>query len=147
MIVIFQVGGDLLGRPTDTVECLNLKSDKWETFPAMNFKRRRCAVVSVGEKLVVAGGLTVGDYSLDSMEMFDLRNRKWLELPSMPCTRFGCGACVINTRVFLVGGNEKLRMKAYSNRLDSCDLLSHQWETLPGMAQRRLHPGSVSITL
>lgn len=113
----------------------------------MNSKRRRCAVVAVGEKLVVAGGLTLGDYSLDTIEMFDLRNRKWLDLPNMPCTRFGCGTCVITSRMFLCGGNEKLRMKAYSNRLDSFDLMSHHWETLPSMAQRRLHPAAVSLSL
>jgi len=113
----------------------------------MNTHRRRCAVVAVGEKLVVAGGLTQGDYSLDSIEMFDLRNRKWLDLPNMPCPRFGCGACVINSQMFLVGGNEKLWMKAYSNRLDSFDVMSQHWETLPSMAHRRLHPAAVSIRL
>ena len=113
----------------------------------MNTHRRRCAVVSVGDKLVVAGGLTLGDYSLDSIEMFDLRNRKWIELPNMPCPRFGCGACAIGSQMFLIGGNEKLWMKAYSNRLDSFDPISQQWEVLPSMAQRRLHPAAVSVSL
>jgi len=140
-------GGDAFGRPTDGVECFNLKTEKWETFPAMNCKRRRCAVVGVGEKLVVAGGLTLGDYSLDTIEMLDLRNRKWFDLPSMPCTRFGCGTCMISSRMFLCGGNENLWMKAYSNRLDSFDLMSQKWEILPSMAQRRLHPATVSLSL
>lgn len=143
----FQVGGDEFGRPTDTIQCFNLKTEKWETFPAMSTKRRRCAVVAVGEKLFVAGGLTLGDYSLDTIEMFDLRNRKWFDLPNMPCTRFGCGACVINSQMFLCGGNEKLRMKAYSNRLDSFDLMTHTWEILPNMAHRRIHPVAVSVSV
>lgn len=113
----------------------------------MNSHRRRCAVVAVGEKLVVTGGLTLGDYSLDSIEMFDLRNRKWLDLPIMPYPRFGCGACAIDSRMFLIGGNEKLWMKAYSNRLDSFDLMSQQWEVLPSMAQRRIHPAAVTISI
>lgn len=113
----------------------------------MNTHRRRCAVVSVGDKLMVAGGLTLGDYSLDSIEMFDLRNRKWIELPNMPCPRFGCGACAISSQMFLIGGNEKLWMKAYSNRLDSFDPISQQWEVLPSMAQRRLHPAAVPVSL
>ena len=137
----------MIGRPTDTVELFNLKEGKWQTLPAMPTKRRRCAVVGVSEKLLVAGGLTTGDYTLDTMEMFDMRNRKWLELPAMPCTRFGCGFCVLDTRLFLIGGNEKLKMKSYSNRLDSFDLLSHNWETMPSMAQRRNHPLAVSLTL
>ena len=113
----------------------------------MNSHRRRCAVVAVGEKLVVAGGLTQGDYSLDTIEMFDLRNRKWFELPNMPSPRFGCGTCTIDSQMFLIGGNEKLWMKAYSNRLDSFDVMSQQWEVLPGMAHRRLHPAAVSLSL
>ena len=141
------MGGDAFGRPTDAVECFNLKTEKWETFPAMNSKRRRCAVVGVGEKLVVAGGLMLGDYSLDTIEMFDLRNRKWFDLPNMPCTRFGCGTCMISSRMFLCGGNENLWMKAYSNRLDSFDVMSQKWEVLPSMAQRRLHPATVSLSL
>ena len=145
--LFFQAGGDAFGRPTNAVECLNLKTEKWEAFPAMNIHRRRCAVVSVGEKLVVAGGLTLGDYSLDSVEMFDLRNRKWLELPNMPYPRFGCGACVIGSQMFLVGGNEKLWMKAYSSRVDCFDVMSKSWETLPSMAHRRLHPAAVSMSL
>lgn len=145
--LFFQAGGDAFGRPTNAVECLNLKTEKWETFPAMNIHRRRCAVVSVGEKLVVAGGLTLGDYSLDSVEMFDLRNRKWLELPNMPYPRFGCGACVIGSQMFLLGGNEKLWMKAYSSRVDCFDVMSQSWETLPSMAHRRLHPAAVSMSL
>lgn len=142
-----KAGGDAFGRPTNTMECFNLKTEKWETFPAMNFHRRRCAAVSVGEKLVVAGGLTLGDYSMDSMEMFDLRNRKWFDLPNMPYPRFGCGSCVVNSQMFLIGGNEKLWMKAYSNRLDSFDVMSQEWDVLPSMAQRRLHPAAVHISL
>lgn len=113
----------------------------------MSSHRRRCAVVSVGEKLVVAGGLTQGDYSLDTIEMFDLRNRKWFELPNMPCPRFGCAACTIDSKMFLIGGNEKLWMKAYSDRLDSFDVMSQQWEVLPSMAQRRINPAAVSLSL
>ena len=142
-----QVGGDVIGRPTEKVEAFNLQTEKWESFPAMTTKRRRCAVVGIGDKLLVAGGLTSGDYSLDSVEMFDLRNRKWLELPSMPCTRFGCGFCAVDTRLFLSGGNEKLKMKSYSNRLDSFDLQSESWETWPGMVHRRNNPLAVSVTL
>ena len=147
IITSFQVGGETFNRPTNIVECFNLKTEKWETFPAMNSHRRRCAVVSVGEKLVVAGGLTQGDYSLDTIEMFDLRNRKWFELPYMPCPRFGCAACTVDSKMFLIGGNEKLWMKAYSNRLDSFDVMSQQWEVLPSMAQRRINPAAVSLSL
>jgi hypothetical protein len=134
-------------RPTNTVEAFSIKENKWVSFPAMKSRRRRCAVVAIGDKIIVAGGLTSDDITLDTMEMFDMRNRKWMDLPTMPCARFGFSACVLDNEMFVLGGNERMKMKACCTRCDSFDLLSREWKRVPPMMYRRLHASGVKISV
>ncbi|XP_031571968.1 kelch domain-containing protein 8A-like isoform X2 [Actinia tenebrosa] len=143
----FVIGGDVMRRPTNVVDAFSIQENKWVNFPAMKSKRRRCAVVAGGDKIIVAGGLTSDDITLDSMEMFDMRNRKWMELPTMPCAKFGFSACVVGTEMFLLGGNERMKMKACCNRCTSFDLLSREWKRVPPMMYRRLHASGVKISV
>lgn len=133
-------------RPTNKVEAFNTNENKWVTFPSMKSRRRRCALVANGDQLIVSGGLTSDDITLDTMEMFDMRNRKWMELPAMPWARFGFSACVVDNKMYVLGGNERMKMKAPADRCDSFDLKSQEWERVPAMLSRRLHGSGLKMT-
>lgn len=135
-------------RPTNKVEAFNINDNKWVTFPSMKSRRRRCALVANGDhQLIVSGGLTSDDITLDTMEMFDMRNKKWMDLPAMPWARFGFSACVVNNQLYLLGGNERMKMRAPADRCDSFDLNGQDWNRVPAMLYRRLHASGVNISV
>lgn len=137
----------MMRRPTNKVEAFNINDNKWITFPSMKSRRRRCALVANGDQIIVAGGLTSDDITLDTMELFDMRNRKWMDLPAMPWARFGFGACVLDNKMYVFGGNARMKIKSPANRCDSFDLKSHKWERVPDMLYCRLHASGVQMSL
>ena len=73
---------------------------KVESMMEENPRKKRRIESSVGENIIVAGGMQT-----NSVEMFNWRQRTWLPLPSMPQELSGATSFVYNDYVTMVGGH------------------------------------------
>lgn len=86
---------------------LNDADPTWEQIPAP-FKRRANCATSVGNDLVVIGGIGADRSMSNEVEVLDLSTRTWSKGPEYPGTAFGLAAENVDGRVVASGADGKV---------------------------------------
>lgn len=144
----------LCGQDEDSevqaVDCWDTKAQLWRRLPAMDPGRVGAAVVLVGGRIMVCGGISDGCY-LASVALLNLGQGLteasggvpvWQTLPSMHGPRADCAVAVSGGCVYVCGGEEGAGPALASvERLDCKRMVA--WESLPAMAVVRAGAAAV----
>eukprot|EP00957_Ditylum_brightwellii_P069503 5277716-Ditylum_brightwellii.AAC.1 len=79
-----------------TAECYEIDTQRWNETNSMRTKRDGHAAVSLGNNIVVMGGL-----GLSSAEQYNTAAGQWSAFPSMNEVRGYCAAAVLNGRIIV----------------------------------------------
>lgn len=102
--VLFCVGGrGASGDPFSSIECFDLRNDRWFPVTDMSTKRRHVGVVSANRKLYAVGGHD-GNEHLHSAEMFDPCANSWKSIAPMHSYRRGIALAYLEGPIYAVGG-------------------------------------------
>ncbi len=86
---IIIIGGvNAHNKPLKTVVMYNIKTQLSDGLPDMNYFRRGCVAVVLGNSILAIGGATHGLKSLSTVECFDFNRFSWQELSSMNEARY-----------------------------------------------------------
>jgi len=145
---LYVCGGSRRGRPTNSLERLNLETGRWEILPPLLGRRRvdaDCTAAAVMDgQLYICGGLEFdGLDASDCADFFDPEHHVWETLPAMPEPRCCAAAVVADSRLFLCGGSRGGRSLAPLNSVIRFGRASSKWEKLPPMLEKR--SGSTAI--
>jgi serine/threonine protein kinase len=110
-----------------------LRSDKWESLPALRRPRAAGAAAVVGDRIVVVGGQDDGRL-LETTEVFD--GRRWTEGADIPTPRDHLAAVSDGDALYAVGGRA-LGPDKNSAALERYDPASDSWEELADMPTAR----------
>ncbi len=128
---IYVVGGhgSLLGgaEPKETFLRYSPRTRRWTPMPPMPTARGAAAVGVVGDRLLVAGGLSRG-VPLARLEIFDFGERRWSRGPDMPSGREHIAGAVLGGKFYVVGGRDR-RTDALPH-VERYDPAGRRWERL-----------------
>ncbi|XP_013384732.1 kelch-like protein 8 isoform X1 [Lingula anatina] len=128
--VMFCVGGrGGTGDPFKSIECYDLRNNRWLTISEMTTKRRHVGVVSVDGLLYSIGGHD-GNEHLNSCEVFDPVTNKWKAIASMATYRRGIAVASLNGPIYVVGG---LDDSTCFNQVERYDIQSDSWSFVAPM--------------
>ncbi|XP_022079574.1 kelch-like protein 8 isoform X2 [Acanthaster planci] len=137
--VLFVVGGrGASGDPFKSIECYDLRSNRWFHVAELNYKRRHVGVVSSGGKVYAAGGHDGRDH-LNSMEVFDPRTNKWTLLSPMKTKRRGLAVTQLGGPLYAIGG---LDDNTCFSEVERYDIASDTWSYAASMTMAR---GGVAV--
>jgi hypothetical protein len=102
------MGGDF----HSTVELFDLKTLRTVPtsipMPSRKPKRRALAAATIGNRIVIAGGLGQGGFReadlLAEVDELDTQSGRWCRLPDLPQPRFSPGMCAVDGTLYLAGG-------------------------------------------
>lgn len=107
---IYTSGGGYL-EDTNRTFVYDPNLNTWDEGPPINIKRHWHTMVTIGNKVVIAGGRSCVGYNctyLDSVEILDLSevNPTWRisECSKLNSPRFWHGSAVINGEIYIIGG-------------------------------------------
>nr|XP_006824451.1 PREDICTED: kelch-like protein 8-like [Saccoglossus kowalevskii] len=128
--VLFTVGGrGNLGDPFRSIECYDLREDKWFHITEMSSRRRHVGCTSVNGKVYAVGGHD-GREHLNTMEMFDPVKNIWTILSPMKTYRRGCAVTHLNGPIYAIGGLDE--GGCYSD-VERYDVTSDEWDFVAPM--------------
>lgn len=75
---LYSIGGcDHNGSPIDCFESYNYSKKKWFGHPCLPTKRASSSAVVVGNKIVVLGGVEIGQKASNAVEVYDTQENDW----------------------------------------------------------------------
>ncbi len=129
--------------PLEKVWIYNPKDDQWREGPVIPENRRRGGggVLTVGDKIYVAGGIIDGHHSgtIPWTDVFDPKTGKWVELSDMPHRRDHTVAAGDDQHMYLLGGrttdyheedNYGAFMAKTISKVDRFNFSTGKWDTL-----------------
>eukprot|EP00929_Paragymnodinium_shiwhaense_P069057 TRINITY_DN34841_c0_g3_i1.p1 TRINITY_DN34841_c0_g3~~TRINITY_DN34841_c0_g3_i1.p1 ORF type:complete len:687 (+),score=140.13 TRINITY_DN34841_c0_g3_i1:187-2247(+) len=140
-------GETSLNRVLQSVERLNLASNRWEELPPMLFARRGAAAGVISGKLYLCGGYDVQGQALDFAELLDPTATPilWEALPLMIEQRAEAAAGVMGGSLYLCGGREGGSSWAQRQSVERFDPEFGSWQVMPPMLEPR--SGAAAATL
>ncbi|XP_044881643.1 kelch domain-containing protein 8B isoform X2 [Mauremys mutica] len=129
---LFVVGGcGQAGLPLDTVEMLDVHSQKWTVLPALPTPRAGAAAVAVGKQVLVMGGMDSRQSPLASVEVFNTDEGKWEKVAALAQPSMGISAIERDGLVYALGGmgadtSPQALVRVY-------DPATTHWQPLPSM--------------
>ena len=93
-IVMIVGGAGINGKPLNKVLMYNIKTQKSQELPNMNYKRYGCVAAVVRDNVIVMGGQDERGKVLKSVEGFRFDRNSWEELPPMHVERVYATAAV-----------------------------------------------------
>ncbi|XP_074650616.1 kelch-like protein 8 isoform X2 [Tubulanus polymorphus] len=137
--VMFCVGGrGASGEPFHSIECYDLRKDRWFNIGEMNTRRRHVGVVATGGKLYAIGGYN-GIHHLNSGEVFDPQTNKWKYISPMGTPRRGIALASLGGPLYAIGG---LDNSMCFNIVERYDIQSDSWSCVACMIK---HRGGVGV--
>ncbi|XP_072039998.1 LOW QUALITY PROTEIN: uncharacterized protein [Amphiura filiformis] len=124
--VLFVVGGrSSSGDPFKSIECYDLRSDKWLRILEMSTKRRHVGVMAIKNKVYAIGGHD-GKEHLNTMEVFDSKKNTWTTLAAMKNKRRGVAVAYLGGPLYACGG---LDDSMCFQDVERYDPVSDSWST------------------
>ncbi|XP_077984948.1 kelch-like protein 8 [Glandiceps talaboti] len=122
--VLFTIGGrGAQGDPFRSIECYDIRKDKWIPVAEMISKRRHVGVTSVDGKVYAVGGHD-GREHLNSLEVFNPQTNRWIMLAPMKTYRRGIAVTNLNGPVYAIGG---LDDSCCFSDVERYDITSDSW--------------------
>uniref|UniRef100_A0A1B0FDA9 Kelch-like protein diablo n=1 Tax=Glossina morsitans morsitans TaxID=37546 RepID=A0A1B0FDA9_GLOMM len=127
---LYALGGHTAQVCTDTVECLNLITNKATHSSCMREKRSSMGAVALESVLYVMGGEN-DVRSLRTAERYDPREGRWKDLPPMREVNSFCCSAAIANNIYCCEG--------LGTCMERFDIRSQRWEVINFWEEREFH--------
>ncbi|XP_070554278.1 kelch-like protein 8 isoform X2 [Ptychodera flava] len=128
--VLFTIGGrGASGDPFRSIECYDLRQNRWFQVTEMTTRRRHVGVTSVNGKVFAVGGHD-GKEHLNSLEMFNPKTNIWIILAPMRTYRRGIAVTSLNGPIYAIGG---LDDNSCFIEVERYDITSDSWSFVAPM--------------
>ncbi|XP_077292571.1 kelch-like protein 12 isoform X2 [Arctopsyche grandis] len=142
---IIVLGGLISGAPTDTVECIDLKTTCTFELSPMPKSCHNFEAISIGEGsslAVYAVGGQNGNETLNTVQKWSSSIQVWSLVASMNHKRQRFGLAVLNDKLYAAGGwsdsNTLQNVEAYNQKTD-------KWSDCPPMNEKRRSFGMTAV--
>ena len=131
---LFAVGGSLHSGEVAQAWRLSIGSreSSWEPAPPLHIARIGHGLAALGQRLVVAGGLTRGEPTSD-VELYDSDRTVWSPAAPLPEPRFNLSLVALGNKLYALGGSGPDRRPTTSVFL--FDPAADRWTTGPSLPQ------------
>ncbi|CAF0827130.1 unnamed protein product [Adineta steineri] len=137
--VLLCVGGrGATGDPFKSVECYDLRHDRWFYISEMTTRRRHVGVCAVNGRVYAIGGHD-GNVHLNSAEVFDPQTNRWEPLAPMNTWRRGIAVGCLGGPLYAVGG---LDDSTCFDTVERYDIEHNTWSAVASMSTPR---GGVAV--
>ncbi|XP_071787115.1 kelch-like protein 8 isoform X2 [Asterias amurensis] len=137
--VLFVVGGrGASGDPFKSIECYDLRSNRWFHVAELNCKRRHVGVIAASGKVYAVGGHDGKDH-LNSLEAFNPKTNKWKLLSPMKTKRRGLAVAQLGGPLYAIGG---LDDNMCFSEVERYDIATDSWSYAASMNMAR---GGVAV--
>jgi len=120
----------------------NPRTDERKQLPAPQHERALGAMVNVGERIYLIGGLDSDGKTINSIEVFNTATAAWEEPINDPAPASRHAAVAIGTTIYIIGGIDATTV--HSTQLRSLDTTTGKWSTLAPM-QRGRHGHAAAV--
>ncbi|XP_029457061.1 kelch domain-containing protein 8B isoform X1 [Rhinatrema bivittatum] len=133
---LFVVGGcSKEGLPLDTVEMLDVVSQKWTVLPPLPTPRAGAAAVNLGKQVLIIGGMNSDQSPLASVEIYNADEGRWEKKASLGQPSMGITAIAKEGKIYALGGmgadtSPQALVRVYEPAKD-------HWQPLPSMPTPR----------
>jgi kelch-like protein 2/3 len=134
--VLLVIGGQA-PKAIRSVECYDLKEEKWYQAAEMPSRRCRAGLAFLGDKVYAVGGFN-GSLRVRTVDVYDPTTDQWSTCCSMEARRSTLGVAVLNNCIYAVGGFDG------STGLNSAEVFDpkiQEWRMISPMSTRRSSVG------
>jgi N-acetylneuraminic acid mutarotase len=128
---LYVIGGIDPALGAETARVFVLDGDRWSEAPSMHHARGAGSAVVVGDRIVVAGGIS-GGQEVAPVEIFD--GKAWRDGARMPSPLDHVGAATDGRYVFVAGGR---RSGSHFGSFQRYDPAADSWQRLKSMPTAR----------
>jgi hypothetical protein len=132
---IFVVGGEWAGKPTATVQAVNVRTHSARVVGRLPEPRSQAAAFSLAGSLYVAGGVTARGPSSDLLR-FDAANATFASAGTLPAPLADAAVAVVANRAYLIGGESPAPVSGVvvvsETRTPAADLLAAEKRPFAG---------------
>ncbi|KAJ7570878.1 hypothetical protein O6H91_01G137300 [Diphasiastrum complanatum] len=137
------------------IYAMDLRATKrsWQKFSHMQTARSGFACVTIGGKILVAGGQGDENLCLATVEVYDCQSQRWQQIPQLNLPRNECVGAVIDDLVYIIGGytssssnenswcleDDEIIRTFWVSSADCIQFGSHSWKTAKGSIHSKLH--------
>lgn len=134
--ILLVIGGQA-PKAIRSVECYDLREEKWYQAAEMPGRRCRAGLAVIGDKVYAVGGFN-GSLRVRTVDVYDPASDSWSNCCSMEARRSTLGVAVLNGCIYAVGGFDG------STGLSSAEMYDpriHEWRMIDSMSTRRSSVG------
>lgn len=134
--VLLVIGGQA-PKAIRSVECYDLREEKWYQAAEMPTRRCRAGLAVLGDKVYAVGGFN-GSLRVRTVDVYDPIADSWTTCCSMEARRSTLGVAVLNGCIFAIGGFDG------STGLSSAEMYDprvQEWRLIASMSTRRSSVG------
>lgn len=134
--VLLVIGGQA-PKAIRSVECYDLREEKWYQAAEMPTRRCRAGVAVLNDKVYAIGGFN-GSLRVRTVDIYDPKTDQWSSCCSMEARRSTLGVAVLNNCIYAVGGFDG---STGLNSAEVYDLMTQEWRMIASMSTRRSSVG------
>lgn len=134
--VLLVIGGQA-PKAIRSVECYDLKEEKWYQAAEMPTRRCRAGVTVLNDKVYAIGGFN-GSLRVRTVDVYDPTTDQWTSCCSMEARRSTLGVSILNNCIYAIGGFDG---SSGLNTAEMYDPLVGEWRMIPSMSTRRSSVG------
>lgn len=134
--VLLVIGGQA-PKAIRSVECYDLREEKWYQAAEMLGRRCRAGLAVIGDEVYAVGGFN-GSLRVRTVDIYNPASDTWTVTCSMEARRSTLGVAVLNGCIYAVGGFDG------STGLSSAEMFDpriHEWRMIDSMSTRRSSVG------
>uniref|UniRef100_A0A182K984 BTB domain-containing protein n=1 Tax=Anopheles christyi TaxID=43041 RepID=A0A182K984_9DIPT len=134
--VLLVIGGQA-PKAIRSVECYDLREEKWYQVAEMPTRRCRAGLAVLGDKVYAVGGFN-GSLRVKTVDVYDPVLDQWTTSHNMEARRSTLGVAVLNNCIYAVGGFDG------STGLSSAEMFDpkrQEWRLIASMSTRRSSVG------
>ncbi|XP_053674877.1 ring canal kelch homolog [Anopheles nili] len=134
--VLLVIGGQA-PKAIRSVECYDLREEKWYQVAEMPTRRCRAGLAVLGDKVYAVGGFN-GSLRVKTVDVYDPVLDQWTTSYNMEARRSTLGVAVLNSCIYAVGGFDG------STGLSSAEMFDpkrQEWRLIASMSTRRSSVG------
>eukprot|EP00933_Yihiella_yeosuensis_P055249 TRINITY_DN53985_c0_g1_i1.p1 TRINITY_DN53985_c0_g1~~TRINITY_DN53985_c0_g1_i1.p1 ORF type:complete len:380 (+),score=57.63 TRINITY_DN53985_c0_g1_i1:60-1199(+) len=143
---LYVLGGMDGSRCLESMEEFNPLTGTWKVSPPMTCARAGAAAATVDGRICIVGGVHLGEV-IQSGEIFCPLRQEWQALPPLLQPRKDAVAVGLEGRLYVCGGSNDSAGPPGSLRcVERFDFLSHSWQEMPSMAEKRVHASAAAAS-
>lgn len=100
--ILLVIGGQA-PKAIRSVECYDLREERWYQAAEMPTRRCRAGLAVLGDRVFAVGGFN-GSLRVRTVDVYDPSQDQWITATSMEARRSTLGVAVLNGFIFAVGG-------------------------------------------